>query len=94
MDGIERPNGKNAAEAHRLANVRLAKSQLREHEARRALVDLHKVQQAEADKTTRLRALRLAKEATDRRTALTEITQKAQVKKAAAPRGAVRAAKA
>jgi len=89
---METPNGKTA-EAHRLANVRLAKSQLREHEARRALVDLHKVQQAEADKTTRLRALRLAKEAADRRIAIGELAQKAQVKKAAAPRNAARAVK-
>ena len=45
--------------------MRAARANQREIEAQRALSDVRKVQQVEAEKTARLRALRLAKEADD-----------------------------
>jgi len=52
-------------EARQRASQRNAKSKQRDEDARTAHAERNKIQQAEADKTARLRALRLAKAASD-----------------------------
>lgn len=55
----------NPEEARRKAEDRFRKAKQREGEAQSAYEELAKLQKAEAAKTDRLRALRLAKEAAD-----------------------------
>jgi hypothetical protein len=56
-------------EARRRAEERFTRLKQRDEEARTAYAEREKLQQAEAAKTERLRALRLAKEADDAKTA-------------------------
>jgi hypothetical protein len=67
-------------EARHRADQRFAKSKQRDEDARTAHAERNKIQQAEADKTARLRALRLAKEAAD-----VEAASRAAAAKAAEP---------
>jgi hypothetical protein len=69
--------GFRAEEARRKSQERLAADRLR---AAQALKDRDKAQAAEAAKTTRLRALRLAKEASDK-----EAADRAAAVKASSP---------
>lgn len=64
-------------EVRRRAEVRFAKTKQRDQDARTAHAERNKIQQAEADKTARLRALRLAKAAADAEAATHAATAKA-----------------
>ncbi len=67
---MEKSSRERAEGARRSAEARLAKTRQREEEARQAQNELEKTRRAEADKTARLRNLRLAKEAGDRKAAI------------------------
>ena len=73
-------------EARRKAEDRFKRAKQRDVEAQSAYADLAKVQQAEAAKTDRLRALRLAKEAADAETAAQAAAEKAAAGEAARKR--------
>lgn len=80
-------------DARRRAEERFARLKQRGEEARTAYADLEKLQQAEAAKTERLRALRLAKEAADTAAATRAAAAKAAASRAAAERKAAARAK-
>lgn len=84
---MEKSSRERAEGARRSAEVRLNKSRQREEEARQALNDLEKTRRAEADKTARLRGLRLAKEASDKKAAIRIAAEKLGVKAAASAAG-------
>jgi hypothetical protein len=68
----------NPEEARRRAEARFAKTKQRDQDAQTAYEELAKHQRAEAAKTERLRALRLAKEAAEAEVAARAAAAKAQ----------------
>jgi hypothetical protein len=83
----------NPEEARRRAEDRFRKAKQREGEAQSAYEELAKLQKAEAIKTDRLRALRLAKEAADAENARREAEAKALAAGESRQRKAAREAK-
>lgn len=82
----------NSEEARRKAEDRFRKAKQREGEAQTAYEELAKHQKAEAAKTDRLRALRLAKEAADAEEARRQAEAKALAVEEARQRKASRPA--
>lgn len=80
----------NSEEARRKAEDRFRKAKQREGEAQTAYEELTRRQAAEAAKTERLRALRLAKEAADAEAARREAEAKALAAEEARQRKALR----
>ena len=81
-------------EARRKAEQRFTRLKQRDDEARKAYEELERVQQAEASKTAKLRALRLAKEEADTQAAARAAAEKAaSVAASTARKAAARRAK-
>jgi hypothetical protein len=80
---MAKPTRFSPEEARQRAEERFARLKQRDDDARKAYEELERSQQAEAAKTARLRALRLAKEAAD-----IEAANRAAVARAAAAQSA------
>jgi len=92
---MAKPTKLKPEEARQRAEERFTRTKQRDEDARKAYEELDRVQQAEASKTSRLRALRLAKEAADVEAANRAAEAKAASAQAAAERkAATRRAKA
>jgi hypothetical protein len=84
-------NGRTAEQAKLRADRNFAKTEQRRQEAESALEAVRAEQQAVAEKTARLRALRLAKEAADALAATAQAaTKQTAAKKPAAARRTIR----
>jgi hypothetical protein len=83
---MAKPTKLNPEEARQRAEERFSRLKQRDEDARKAYEELERVQQAEAAKTERLRALRLAKEAADAEAASRAAAAKAAAAQAAAER--------
>lgn len=79
------PPRERSRDVRHRAEERFARSKQRSEQAREAWIELDKQRAAEAVNTARLRALRLAKEAADRKAASSHVAPE----KAAAAKGAV-----
>ncbi len=86
----DRSSGTRPEDARRRAEERFQKIKRREDDVKKALTHLDKMQKAEAEKTARLRALRLAKEAADKQAADIKAAEKAALIEAKAAKAAAR----
>jgi hypothetical protein len=91
---MSKPPALTPEEARRKAEDRFKRAKQRDAEAQTAYEELAKQQKAEAAKTDRLKALRLAKEAADAEIATRAAAEKAAAGEAARKRKAERAAPA